>query len=417
MEIQRDIYLQRLIHRKENGMVKVITGIRRCGKSYLLFHLFFNYLISIGVDESHVIRIALDDERYEELHSRKVLGEYVRSRMQDSDMYYLFLDEIQNVEEFEKLLNGLNRVENLDIYVTGSNSKFLSSDILTEFRGRGDEVRLFPLSFSEFYSVFSGTKTEAWNLYSVYGGMPQIVSQRKEEQKVTFLKNLFAKVYLDDIISRNHLRGDRIMDALADVLASSVGSLTNPSKLANTFISHGFKNVSDKTISSYIEYLSDAFLISKAVRYDVKGRKYISSPYKYYYCDVGLRNARLEFRQYEETHLMENIIYNELLIRGYSVDVGVITHDVKNVEGKISRKQLEVDFIANQGSKRYYIQSAFAIPDREKMEQEQASLTRIPDSFRKIIIVGSEIPLWHNEEGITIMNIYDFLLNINSLDF
>lgn len=416
MVIDRNIYLNRLIDRRENGMIKVITGVRRCGKSFLLFNIYQDWLLQSGVSEDHIIMIALDDERNEDLLDRKALGESIRRKITDSKTYYIILDEIQLVEGFEKLLNGLNRITNADIYVTGSNSRFLSSDILTEFRGRGDEIRVYPLSFSEFFSVYKGSKDEAWQEYSLYGGMPQIVQQRKPEQKETFLKNLFQKVYLDDIISRNHLRGDQIMDILVNILASSIGSNTNPNKLAKTFISNGYKNVSDKTISTYIDCLIDVFLITKASRYDVKGKKYISTPSKYYYCDAGLRNARIDFRQYEETHLMENIIYNELLIRGYSVDVGIVTHDEKNDEGKIVRKQLEVDFVANRGSRRYYIQSAFAIPDLEKMDQEQASLINIPDSFKKIIVTAKLTPLWRNEKGITIMNIYDFLLDPESLE-
>jgi len=415
--IERNLYLNRLIDRKENGMIKVITGIRRCGKSYLLFNIYRDWLINSGVSEDHIIMIGLDDEQNEKMLDRKLLGDYIRSKITDNGTYYIVLDEIQLVEGFEKLLNGLNRIKNADIYVTGSNSQFLSSDILTEFRGRGDEIRIYPLSFSEFCSVFSGTKAEAWKEYSMYGGMPQIVEQRKPEQKEIFLKNLFKKVYLDDIINRNNLRGDGIIDILVNILASSVGSNTNPNKLANTFASNGYKDVSNKTIATYIDCLIDAFLISKASRYDVKGKKYISTPSKYYYCDAGLRNARLEFRQYEETHLMENIIYNELLLRGYSVDVGIVTHDEKNSAGKITRRQLEVDFVANRGSRRYYVQSAFAVPDLNKMNQEQASLIKIPDSFKKIIVVANEAPLWRNEQGITIMNIYDFLLNQDSLEY
>ncbi len=416
MLIDRNIYLNRLIDRRENGMIKVITGIRRCGKSFLLFNIYHDWLLQSGVPEDHIIMIALDDEQNEDLLDRKVLGETIRQKITDSETWYIILDEIQLVDGFEKLLNGLNRITNADIYVTGSNSRFLSSDILTEFRGRGDEIRVYPLSFSEFFSVYQGSKEDAWQEFSLYGGMPQILQQRKPEQKETFLKNLFQKVYLDDIISRNHLRGDQVMDILVNILASSVGSNTNPNKLAKTFISNGYKNVSDKTISTYIDCLIDAFLITKASRYDVKGKKYISTPSKYYYCDAGLRNARIDFRQYEETHLMENIIYNELLIRGYSVDVGVVTHDEKNDEGKIVRKQLEVDFVANRGSRRYYVQSAFAIPDLEKMNQEQASLINIPDSFKKIIVTASGSPLWRNEKGVTIMNIYDFLLDPDSLE-
>lgn len=417
MEIKRDIYLNRLIDRRENGSVKVITGIRRCGKSYLLFNLFYRYLIEEGVPKDHIIRIALDDEEHEELLDSKVLGAYIRDRILDDEQYYIFLDEIQYADGFEKVLNGLNRRANLDIYVTGSNSKFLSTDILTEFRGRGDEVRVYPLCFSEYVSAYNGSMQEAWADYFAYGGLPMILTRKTDEQKSKYLSDLFKKVYIDDIVERNSLRGDNIMEDLVNILASGIGSLTNPTKLANTFASNGRGNVSDKTISSYINYLMDAFLIQKAERYDIKGKKYITSPFKYYFSDVGLRNARLNFRQQEENHIMENIIYNELVIRGFNVDVGVVEHMEKTSEGKRANKKYEVDFVCNRGSQRYYIQSAFSIPDQEKMRQEQQSLVYTGDFFKKIIIVRDAIKPWHSENGILIMGIWDFLLNSNSLEF
>lgn len=416
MRVERPLYLNRLIDRMHNGMVKIITGIRRCGKSFLLFELFKDHLKSQGIDDSHIIRIPLDSEDFEELLDRKKLGAYVRERIADNLQYYLFIDEIQMVDGFEKVLNGLLKIGNLDIYVTGSNSKFLSTDILTEFRGRGDEVRVYPLSFSEFFSVFGGSPVEAWKEYSLYGGLPQILLQKRDEQKSTFLKNVFKKVYIDDIVNRNHLKGDEAIEALSNVIASAVGSLTSPSKLSKTFESNGLKGVTDKTVSAYIDFMEDSFLVSKAVRFDVKGRKYIGSPYKFYYCDAGLRNARLDFRQYEQTHLMENIIYNELLVRGYSVDVGVVQYTRKNDAGKVARVTTEVDFVANLGSKRYYIQSAFAIPDEEKMNQEQDSLLHIPDSFKKIIVTQNDAPVWRNDKGVLVMSIFDFLLRDDCLE-
>ena len=414
-EIKRDIYLNRLIERKENDMIKVITGIRRCGKSYLLFKLYYEYLLSIGVDKSRIIKIELDSDEYEDLTDAKKLGAYIREQIKDDNMYYVFLDEVQFVDGFEKVLNGLNRISNLDIYVTGSNSKFLSTDILTEFRGRGDEVRIYPLNFSEFVSGFKGSVDDAWNEYFTYGGLPLILSRKTDEQKSKYLNDLFEKVYFADIIERNNLQKDNALEAIVNILASSVGSLTNPTNIANTFESNGIKGVSDKTISLYINYLMEAFLINKAERYDIKGKKYISTPSKYYFSDVGLRNARLNFRQQEENHIMENIIYNELLVRGYNVDVGIVEHNVTE-NGKNIRKQLEVDFVCNQGSKRYYIQSAFAIPDEQKMEQEKNSLVRIGDSFKKIIVVKDNLKLWRTEEGILVIGIQEFLLNPNSLD-
>lgn len=413
--IKRDIYLNRLIERRENGLIKIVTGIRRCGKSYLLFKLYYQYLLDSGINASRIIRIPLDDEEYEELRESRRLSAYIKERLTDDDMWYIFLDEIQLCSGFEAVLNGLNRRENVDIYVTGSNSKFLSSDVLTEFRGRGDEVRVYPLSFSEYLSAYPGDKYEAWNDYYTYGGLPLILSRNSDELKSKYLIDLCRELYLKDIEEQNHLRGDHVMEALVNVLASVVGSLTNPLKLANTFASNGIP-VSDKTVSVYIGYLLDAFFISRAERYDIKGKKYIASPFKYYFTDVGLRNAQLNFRQQEENHIMENIIYNELLVRGFNVDVGVVDYSQRDENGKSVRKRLEVDFICNKGSKRYYIQSAFAIPDEEKMKQEKSSLVRIGDSFKKMIVVKDNIKLWRNEEGIVVMGIMDFLLDPNSLD-
>ena len=416
MEIKRDTYLNKLIDRMGNQSIKVITGLRRCGKSYLLFHLFYHYLLEQNIPEDHIIRIALDDDEHEELLDRKVLSTYIKSLIQDNNTYYIFLDEVQFVDGFEKVLNGLSRLENLDIYVTGSNSKFLSSDILTEFRGRGDEVRVYPLSFSEFVSAYDGSAEEAWYQYVTYGGLPLILTRKTPEQKSKYLIDLMQKVYLDDIIERNQLRGSTIMENLVNILASSIGSLTNPNKLANTFTSNGMGNISDKTISSYIDYLMDSFLISRAERYDVKGKKYISSPYKYYFTDIGLRNARLNFRQQEETHIMENIIYNELLIRGFNVDVGIVEHVETDSDGKRRQKKYEIDFVCNRGNQRYYIQSAFSMPDQEKAEQEQRSLIYTNDFFKKIIVVKDNIVPWHNELGILIIGLNDFLLKNNSLE-
>lgn len=413
-EVKRNLYLQKLIDRRENGEIKVITGIRRCGKSYLLFNLYYEYLLASGVNKDCIIRIALDSPEWEDMLNIQMLNEYIKQKIVPNKMNYIFLDEVQFVENFSRLLNGLNRYTNLDIYVTGSNSKFLSTDILTEFRGRGDEVRIYPLNFAEFVSGFDGSQEEAWRNYCVYGGLPQILARKKDELKEKYLSDLFTKVYIADIIERHHLRGDVVMDTLVNILASSVGSLTNPSKLARTFCSNGIK-VSDKTIGTYIEFLQDSFLVSKAERYDIKGKKYIASPFKYYFTDVGLRNARLNFRQQEENHLMENIIYNELLVRDFNVDVGIVEYYTKNEQGKQQRKSLEVDFVCNKGSQRYYIQSAFAIPDREKMEQEQNSLVRINDSFKKIIVVKDNIKPWYNDEGILVMGLQQFLLQPDSL--
>lgn len=410
-EINRDLYLNRLISRKENGLIKIITGIRRCGKSYLLDPLFKNYLISEGVKEDHIIKLELDRVENEKYRNSKSLNEYIHSRIKDNNMYYILLDEVQLVEGFEFVLNGLLYEKNLDIYVTGSNSKFLSSDVITEFRGRGDQVKVNPLSFAEFISAFDGDKYEAWNEYVTYGGMPLILSKKNDEEKSLYLKELFEQTYIKDIIERNNIQRVDILDNLINMLASSVGSLTNPQKIYDTFKSNGEKELSLNTVNSYIANIEDSFITNKSTRYDIKGKKYIQTPQKYYFSDIGLRNARLNFRQQEENHLMENIIYNELLIRGYNVDVGVVEIRENNI-----RKQLEVDFVCNLGNKRYYIQSALNLDTPEKTIQESKSLNNIGDSFKKIIIVKDNIKLWRTEDGIVVMGIQEFLLNPNSLE-
>lgn len=409
--IERKSYLDKLIVRKENGLIKVLTGIRRCGKSFMLDPIFKNHLLESGVKENHIIKIDLDDIENSKYLNPEELNNFVKSQIKDNETYYILIDEIQKVDNFEAVLNGFLHKKNLDVYVTGSNSKFLSSDIITEFRGRGDEIRIFPLSFKEFVSAFEGNKYEAWNEYITYGGMPLILQQKTEEQKSNYLSSLFNLTYKKDIIDRNSINKDDVLDNLINVLASSVGSLTNPQKIYNTFISNGFTDISKNTIIAYMNYLLDSFLIEKVERYDVKGRKYIQTPQKYYFADIGLRNARLNFRQQEENHLMENIIYNELITRGYNVDVGV----VEDRSGK-KRKQLEVDFVCNQGSKRYYIQVALNLDTPEKTKQEANSLNNIGDSFKKIIVVKDDIKLWRNEDGIVIIGIQEFLLNQDSLD-
>ena len=410
MEIKRDLYLNKLIQHKKNGMVKIITGVRRSGKSYLLFRLFRDYLFENGVNENHIISLALDDFGNKKLQNPDELYNYVKSRILDKEDYYILLDEIQLVPEFESVINGFLHIPNADIYVTGSNSKFLSSDIITEFRGRGDEIRVYPLNFSEFYSVYGGDFDKAWIMYCNYGGMPLCLSMETVADKVKYLKNLFKTTYLADIINRNNLRGNAEINELTDVLASSIGSLTNPLKLSNTFASTKNVKLSANTISTYLDYLQDAFLVEKAVRYDIKGKKYINTPAKYYFVDLGLRNARLSFRQQEYTHIMENVIYNELRLRGYSVDVGVV-ENFKKEDGVLVRKKLEVDFVVNLGNRRYYIQSAYNIPSEEKMAQEQASLLSINDAFRKIIIVNQPIMSGYNEQGILLLSLQDFLMD------
>lgn len=415
MEIRRDVYLNKLIRKKKNGLIKVVTGIRRCGKSYLLFRLFHNHLLEEGVPEDHVIEVALDDRRNKALRDPDAMLRYIEQRMQGKGDYYIILDEVQYMDEFEDVLNSLLHIPNADVYVTGSNSKFLSSDVITEFRGRVDEIHVYPLSFREYASVYPGTPDEAWDDYVVYGGLPLILSMEAPEDKAEYLTTLFQKVYLSDIVERHNVRSKAELDELVDVLASSTGSYTSLSKLMKTFKSVKNKTLSDKTIKNYIDFLMDSFLISKATRYDIKGKKYIGSPAKYYFEDVGLRNARLGFRQVEENHLMENIIYNELRIRGYHVDVGVVEHYSANSAGKREKRQLEVDFVATLGSDKCYIQSAFAMPSSDKAEQERCSLLSISDSFRKIIVVGRDQKVRRDENGIATIGIQKFLLDENSL--
>ncbi len=415
MQIKRDYYLQQLIDGKQNGLIKIVTGIRRCGKSYLLFKLFWTHLIQTGVDPDHIIRIALDDIESKDLREPLTLYKYIKSRMTDDELYYILLDEVQLVEQFEEVLNSLLRIDNADVYVTGSNSKFLSSDIITEFRGRGDEIRLYPLSLSEYCDGTGQTPAEAWADYYTYGGLPHVLSLETEKKKLDYLSNLFESVYLIDVIERNRVKNKEELEELVRIVASGIGAPTNPAKLSNTFKSVKKVNIDSSTINRYLGYMQDAFIIEKAERYDVKGKKYIGSLAKYYFSDLGLRNAILGLRQQEETHIMENIIYNELRRRGCKVDVGMVEQRFVDSEGKWQRKQLEVDFVVNEGNQRYYIQSALALPDEEKRKQEMASLQRINDAFKKIIIVKDNVKSWHNEDGILTMNLLDFLMNPNSL--
>lgn len=410
MEIKRDHYLNKLIGHKKNGLVKIVTGIRRCGKSYLLFKLFRDHLISSGVKEDHIISVALDDYGNKHLLDPDELYRHVKNSITDGGDYYILLDEIQLVKDFESVVNGFLHIPGADVYVTGSNSKFLSSDVVTEFRGRGDEIRVYPLNFSEFYSAYGGDFDSAWLMFCNYGGMPLCLSMRTQEDKGKYLTNLFETTYLADIINRNNLRGNAEINELTDILASSIGSLTNPLKLSAAFGSTKRVKLSAGTISVYLGYLQDAFLIEKALRFDIKGKKYINTPAKYYFVDMGLRNARLSFRQQEYTHIMENVIYNELRARGYSVDVGVV--ETVGKENDVSlRKSLEVDFVVNSGDRRYYIQSAYNIPSEEKLKREQASLLSINDAFRKLIIVDRPILSGYNEQGIIMLSLKDFLLD------
>ena len=416
MEIKRDRYLNLLISKKHNGLIKVITGMRRCGKSYLLFTLFKDYLLSEGIEKNHIIEIAFDAYENKQYRDPDVLYPYLKEQIKDDGMYYVLLDEVQLLGEFEAILNSLTRMKNVDVYVTGSNARFLSKDVITEFRGRGDEVHMYPLSFAEFMSVYPGAKQDGWNEYMLYGGLPLVLSVTAPDQKIAFLKSLFEETYISDIVGRHNIRNKAELEELLNILSSAIGSLTNPEKLAATFRSVKNKKISSNTIKKYIDYLCDSFLIDRAVRYDVKGKKYIDTPVKYYFTDMGLRNARLNFRQLEETHSMENIIFNELKIRGFNVDVGVIIQYDTNEKGNSVRKQLEIDFVCNKGSKRYYIQSAYAIPDQAKMEQEQRSLMLTGDFFKRIIITKDTPAPYYNENGVLIMSVYDFLLNENSLD-
>lgn len=416
MDMKRDKYLNDLINRMHNGMIKVVTGIRRCGKSYLLFNIFKNYLLEQCVPASHIIMIELDQRKNKKYRDPDVILDYIESLIVDDEQYYIMLDEVQMLQDFEEVLNSLLHIKNADIYVTGSNSKFLSKDVITEFRGRGDEIHIFPLTFKEFMEAYDGDMYHGWAEYVVYGGLPLTVTMKTEEQKISYLTNLFKETYLKDIIERHHIEKTQELEDLINILASAIGSLTNPPKIEATFKSTIQSTISLNTIRQYIEHLEDAFIINKANRYNVKGRKYIGTPLKYYFEDVGLRNARLGFRQVEETHLMENIIYNELRSRGYSVDVGVVEKRSTTEDGKEVKNQLEIDFVANLGSKRYYIQSAFSMPTEEKRMQEKASLMNVNDSFKKIIVVKDVVNITRDETGITTMSIYDFLLKENSLE-
>jgi hypothetical protein len=431
--MDRPIYLDELIRKQHNGMVKIVTGVRRCGKSYLLFNLFYHYLKQQSIDDDHIISMAMDDIEYKAYRNPEKLYYYIKEKILDNGMYYVLLDEVQLVENFEEVLNSLLKKKNVDVYVTGSNARFLSKDIITEFRGRGDQVHVYPLSFSEFWEYYRNKHTSgvafpisgpfhfetadissAWQEYITYGGMPGQVTIENVQDKSNYLKNLFNETYFKDIVDRNKVRNEAEMEDLMNLVASDIGSLTNPLKIANTFKSEKKVSVHQETIKNFLNYYEDAFLISKAKRYDIKGKKYINTPVKYYFTDVGLRNALLNFRQIEETHLMENIIYNELLIRGYNVDVGVVDHYYTDDNDQRRQKKLEVDFVCNRGSNRIYIQSALSIPDKNKMEQEQASIIKIKDSFRKIIIVKDGIS-HYNEEGVFIMNLFDFLLKNNEI--
>lgn len=430
MVIKRDLYLNQLIDRKQNGMIKVITGIRRCGKSYLLNTFFYHHLLSQGIREDHIIRFAFDsaddlalidedileiDEKGRKVDPKKFMA-YINTKIVDHDMYYLLLDEVQLLGSFEAVLNGYLRRENMDVYVTGSNAKFLSSDVITEFAGRGDEVHIFPLSFAEFMSVYRGDKYDGLSEYMMYGGIPLVVLREDETAKARLLENLFSEIYVSDICKRNKVRNIAELNDLLNILAAAIGSLTNPEKLKNTFKSVKKSLITANTIRKYLGYFEDSFLVSSAQRYDIKGKNYIETPKKYYFSDLGLCNARIGFRQNEQTHAMENIIYNELLLRGYKVDVGVVPYVEKSKEGKVSHKQLEVDFVCNRGSLRLYIQSAFSIPDEEKRNQEIRPFKRIDDSFKKIIITKDFVKPYYDDNGILTINIYDFLLDPNSLN-
>lgn len=417
MNISRNSYLKQLAAGQGNGLIKIVTGIRRCGKSYLLFKLFHDYLISKGVKEDHIVKVALDDLMNEELREPHALLKHIRERIRDEGMYYVLLDEIQLVPNFHEVLNSLLHVQNADVYVTGSNSKFLSKDVVTEFRGRGDEIHLFPLSFSEFIQGYQGDKWNGWREYYTFGGLPLILSLETEQKKSEYLKNLYESVYLVDILERNKVRNKAEFDELTRIIASSIGSPCNPTKLSNTFKSVKNVTVSSASIARYLSYMEYAFLIEKSVRYNIKGKKYINTLSKYYFSDLGIRNALLGFRQQEESHIMENIIYNELRTRGYHVDVGMVEERTTDRNNKTIRKQYEVDFVANQGNRRYYIQSAFAMPDEAKIRQETASLTRIDDSFKKIIVVKDDIMPKRDENGIVTIGIMDFLLRPDSLDY
>lgn len=416
MQIKREFYLQQLINGKQNGLIKIVTGIRRCGKSFLLFKLFKQHLLKAGVDAEHIIQIALDDIESADLREPLTLYKCIKAKMKDDDLYYILLDEVQLVPRFEDVLNSLLRIDNADVYVTGSNSKFLSSDIITEFRGRGDEIHLYPLSLSEYCEGTGLSPAEAWKDYYTYGGLPHILTLETEKKKFDYLDNLFESVYLIDILERQRIKNKAEFEELVKIIASGIGAPTNPAKLANTFKSVKNVNIDPTTINRYLGYMQDAFLIEKSERYDVKGKKYIGSLAKYYYSDLGLRNVILGLRQQEETHIMENILYNELRRRGCKVDVGMVEQRFVDDDGKWKRKQLEVDFVVNQDNQRYYIQSALALPNEDKRKQEMGSLLRINDSFKKMIIVKDDIKPWRDENGILTMGLLDFLMNADSLE-
>lgn len=416
VHIERKKYLDELISLRHNGMIKVVTGMRRCGKSYLLFEIFASWLEKNGIASDHVIKLDLEDYKNREMRNPDNLCAYVESCITDDAMHYLLLDEVQMLGHFEDVLNGFLRMRNVDVYVTGSNAKFLSKDIVTEFRGRGFEVKMYPLSFSEYMSVYQGSVQAGFNEYMLYGGLPQILSYAMEEQKAKFLKSLFDEVYIKDIKDRYEIRKDDDLEELINIMASGVGSLTNPNKLANTFRSEKKSSISYDTVKEYIDYLCDSFLVEKSTRYDIKGKRYVNAPYKYYFMDLGLRNARINFRQSERSHLMENMVYNELRIRGFNVDVGIVPVVMADESGRQRRFSFEVDFVCNLGSRRYYIQSAYRMESDEKIRQERASLLKVDDSFKKIIVIGEESPVTRDEVGITTISIYDFLLKENSLE-
>lgn len=415
MKIKRDLYLNKLIRSMHNGMIKVVTGIRRCGKSYLLFNLFSDYLKTQGVDDEHIIKVDLEDRRNKKLRNPDALLEYIDAHIAKEGMHYVMLDEVQWVDEFEDVLNSYLKIPNVDVYVTGSNSKFLSSDVITEFRGRGDEIKVAPLSFSEYFSVFDGSREEAMEEYMTFGGLPKIATIQTNEEKMKYLQTLFKKTYITDILERYKIKNEEELEELINILASSIGGLINPNKLVNTFKSVKNVSISPNTVSFYLEILQEVFMVEKSIRYDIKGKKYIDTPAKYYFADLGLRNARINFRQHEVTHLMENLIYNELRIRELLVDVGVVVVNTKNEEGKSQRKQLEVDFVCNEGSKRCYIQSALRLPNEEKREQELRSLMNISDNFQKFVITEDPIKRYQDENGVVFMNIYEFLFDKESL--
>lgn len=415
MVIERNKYLQELVSCRHNGLVKIITGMRRCGKSFLLFRLFRRFLEDNGVANDHIVEMAFDDYAFKEFRNPDKFYAYVKGRIIDDQPYYILLDEVQMLDEFEDVLNGLLHIPNADVYVTGSNAKFLSKDIITEFRGRGYQIHVSPLSFAEFMSVYEGDREDGWNEYLLYGGLPPVVLLKTEEEKVKLLDSLLAETYIIDVVNRNKIKNDPELNDLFKILASGIGGLTNPQRLSNTFQSVKNVSISPATIKKYIECLSDAFLLESCNRYDVKGRKYIGTPLKYYFSDLGIRNALLGFRQQEKTHLMENAVYNELCARGYSVDVGNVEVNTVDEKGTKVRRMLEVDFVCNRGYKRCYIQSALSLPDREKMQQESASLLRIDDSFMKYVITGDRIKKYQNDYGIVIMNVLDFLLDEQSV--